>query len=222
MGLSPHGRGKLTTLADGDQVEGSIPARAGETPLPDMPTINSWVYPRTGGGNDSTEAGSPPARGLSPHGRGKPGNVCLVGYDMRVYPRTGGGNMRTSYHWKDCKGLSPHGRGKLGRLVFWSTNQGSIPARAGETYPAHDVFAPPRVYPRTGGGNMVIHIGGCPIWGLSPHGRGKLELSSLHLSAQGSIPARAGETFPRSASATPARVYPRTGGGNSVGVPVGA
>ena len=70
------------------------------------------VYPRTGGGNAFTSTKSASSRGLSPHGRGKPGQLLGRGFPLgsiparagetgsmrvtfcltTVYPRTGGGN----------------------------------------------------------------------------------------------------------------------------------
>ena len=49
--------------------------------------------------------------------------------------------------------------------------------------------------------------------GLSPHGRGKLAAEMERIRAEGSIPARAGETGAGGKSRRPEVVYPRTGGG---------
>ena len=72
MGLSPHGRGKLSLRPLGFAVARSIPARAGETRV----IWRGWslfsVYPRTGGGNLRLFLFLVLVFGLSPHGRGKP------------------------------------------------------------------------------------------------------------------------------------------------------
>ena len=132
-GLSPHGRGKHTVGRPHPTASGSIPARAGETPL-----CRFVVLPRFG---------------LSPHGRGKPpgagfhprllGSIpARAGETARrrapgpgpgVYPRTGGGNYIRSISTTPPGGLSPHGRGKHIRRQQVKLVPRSIPARAGET-----------------------------------------------------------------------------------------
>ena len=73
LGLSPHGRGKLLGKPVNFLVNGSIPARAGETIRVNVYRDIFRVYPRTGGGNTLSRAGSFAPMGLSPHGRGKRG-----------------------------------------------------------------------------------------------------------------------------------------------------
>ena len=92
------------------------------------------------------------------------------------------------------KGLSPHGRGKLGLVRQQRHRNGSIPARAGETYEFLKLIKFNRVYPRTGGGNRPVGKTPRLIHGLSPHGRGKPAGAEYGASGGGSIPARAGET----------------------------
>ena len=75
---------------------------------------------------------------------------------------------------------------------------------------------PATVYPRTGGGNASRSVETETWYGLSPHGRGKPFPSGENSAARRSIPARAGETPFPTPLAWPRRVYPRTGGGNSV------
>ena len=70
-GLSPHGRGKPTEAAPDTPPPGSIPARAGETAPRPGPAQPPPVYPRTGGGNPSSDRQTTSFSGLSPHGRGK-------------------------------------------------------------------------------------------------------------------------------------------------------
>ena len=172
-GLSQHGRGKQRQQQAIDAVGGSIPAWAGETPPFPPRTALPAVYPRMGGGNAYRPPRTRLARGLSPHGRGKPAAVVLnctdrgsipawagetavvmaVPVSPLVYPRMGGGNPSSPVGLSPSAGLSPHGRGKRtgdgGRLYA----PRSIPAWAGET-PAckgsEDFLA---VYPRMGGGN---------------------------------------------------------------------
>ena len=132
-----------------------------------------------------------------------------------VYPRTGGGNgkgLPTGCHWP---GLSPHGRGKPCNGGPMCQPRRSIPARAGETQSRAGRIWRTAVYPRTGGGNSATVERMYSIAGLSPHGRGKLADAVRPQAAQGSIPARAGETSYAPIDGIPQMVYPRTGGGNA-------
>ena len=95
----------------------------------------------------------PPARGLSPRGRGKRPSVnAALGLDRsipawagetgivnevrrikQVYPRVGGGNRERRRHICRAAGLSPRGRGKLRQKAQPFRYRRSIPAWAGET-----------------------------------------------------------------------------------------
>ena len=112
-------------------------------------------------------------------------------------------------------GLSPHGRGKRAAAAMPTPKERSIPARAGETAAGREHIADFRVYPRTGGGNRSLGNNTQAATGLSPHGRGKLDVFSNLEDGVGSIPARAGETTKLTGSVASAGVYPRTGGGNN-------
>ena len=70
------------------------------------------------------------------------------------------------------------------------------------------------VYPRVGGGNVSGGGGVRRRHGLSPRGRGKLDLEGNRYPSIGSIPAWAGETSAGGGDGRPGRVYPRVGGGN--------
>ena len=111
------------------------------------------------------------------------------------------------------EGLSPHGRGNRAGECAGAGCAGSIPARAGEPPPGTQPRGSRGVYPRTGGGTSWRSGGVRPRIGLSPHGRGNRLGFLGRQGGMGSIPARAGEPGPASASGSPPRVYPRTGGG---------
>ena len=111
-------------------------------------------------------------------------------------------------------GLSPHGRGKLHHHTLGVMPPRSIPARAGETCKSVPSLFSPRVYPRTGGGNLDILRQEYLLGGLSPHGRGKRCFCWPRVRRRRSIPARAGETSSVCAGQANPTVYPRTGGGN--------
>ena len=96
------------------------------------------------------------------------------------------------------------------------TRRRSIPAWAGET---RTELAEPyagKVYPRVGGGNRRPTIGAGALEGLSPRGRGKLQIVSRAYQRDGSIPAWAGETPSPSGRMDRKAVYPRVGGGNGI------
>ena len=155
QGLSPHGRGKLNPDTRHITWSGSIPARAGETPLRLGRGRFPAVYPRTGGGNAAPLGTGQSLMGLSPHGRGKLTAAPLAGNSSRsiparagetsptvslltpstVYPRTGGGNKHLFRGRLPHQGLSPHGRGKRDYPPVLLIPARSIPARAGETVP---------------------------------------------------------------------------------------
>ena len=90
----------------------------------------------------------------------------------------------------------------------------SIPAWAGETPQPHISLGEHPVYPRVGGGNQSRYAIGQRREGLSPRGRGKLQIGGYDDGEDRSIPAWAGETAPYRGGAGCAEVYPRVGGGN--------
>ena len=76
-GLSPRGRGKRMRRRLDHPTERSIPAWAGETFLYQRTDRAGLVYPRVGGGNSVNDIGFRLGLGLSPRGRGKPGNISV-------------------------------------------------------------------------------------------------------------------------------------------------
>ena len=114
-------------------------------------------------------------------------------------------------------GLSPHGRGKRLQRRRRRICLRSIPARAGETLPFLEPCNALEVYPRTGGGNIIVDAKTHTLNGLSPHGRGKQQCHRPETATAGSIPARAGETQTQRFAELQEVVYPRTGGGNVSG-----
>ena len=234
-GLSPRGRGKHGLVKFGGDILRSIPAWAGETRLCALHERRQWVYPRVGGGNHKINFWATEPGGLSPRGRGKPTGGATYRYTYRsipawagetlahmlkepsdeVYPRVGGGNTYSATADNGLQGLSPRGRGKLllnsaGQSPAWS-----IPAWAGETTPRRQTKPPPQVYPRVGGGNRIDMAAQRLRAGLSPRGRGKLEVGGWECGRQGSIPAWAGETTRQARYSRHFMVYPRVGGGNA-------
>ena len=196
-GLSPRGRGKRPVSAWARKRRRSIPAWAGETMRGAFGGIGAEVYPRVGGGNVADQAVVIASGGLSPRGRGKragpnqgkiqgrsipawageTGKALGVACRWWVYPRVGGGNAAMNDQLQDHRGLSPRGRGKPLALPRFVRRHRSIPAWAGETRGrAHRANIRP-VYPRVGGGNVIVIYLSVHVAGLSPRGRGKLSAS---------------------------------------------
>ena len=191
-GLSPRVRGNLHAGDGVQQLQGSIPARAGEP----MSWPPSWprgtVYPRACGGTLVYAAWSPNADGLSPRVRGNPPRGSASGFSFgsiparagepttrtfimasaKVYPRACGGTA-----WKCCSpsgsiGLSPRVRGNRRGPIPREGGDRSIPARAGEPWPIAQTCTPSGVYPRACGGTRSGKPGSLPLEGLSPRVRG--------------------------------------------------
>ena len=234
-GLSPRGRGNRRLRRRPRLGIGSIPARAGEPIRPKCCTRPSGVYPRAGGGTIAFLPRDQWRWGLSPRGRGNPlhlfathlpaGSIPARAGEpppsnfkrchMWVYPRAGGGTRAFNLSRSALPGLSPRGRGNHSGVLKITGGTGSIPARAGE--PEHHLRdgAPDRVYPRAGGGTLVILETPASWAGLSPRGRGNRLGAAGWEGLPGSIPARAGEPSSGCSGESSAWVYPRAGGGTA-------
>ena len=90
-----------------------------------------------------------------------------------VYPRPCGGNSEVTDEERWQRGLSPPVRGKPFSVSDTSAPYGSIPARAGETYPGKSSLGLFTVYPRPCGGNLPDDWEEEGVEGLSPPVRGK-------------------------------------------------
>ena len=95
----------------------------------------------------------------------------------------------------------------------YNSQQGSIPACAGE--PSYDANATHAlmVYPRVCGGTSLVHDKRDNWLGLSPRVRGNRGLCAFPIDGRRSIPACAGEPFQRRFQIRKRRVYPRVCGG---------
>ena len=195
-GLSPRGRGNLPEARRRRRDGGSIPAWAGEP-------ASKQRFTRTQG----------------------------------VYPRVGGGTLPLMNSARRSSGLSPRGRGNLPEARRRRRDGGSIPAWAGEPASKQRFTRTQGVYPRVGGGTWTGAGEERRRWGLSPRGRGNLFrfervdvivgsipawAGNPHRLLQperglGSIPAWAGEPDRRASAAVRQPVYPRVGGGTTVG-----
>ena len=183
-------------MGAGRQVQGSIPAHAGEPLHPPIPPISPEVYPRPCGGTDSVRLHLFPLCGLSPPMRG---NQPLIAYHRhhcgsipahagepvesdalyqgaKVYPRPCGGTSQRGYRRANLRGLSPPMRGNRTEMIRYCSDHGSIPAHAGEPETGGGSNRRPTVYPRPCGGTVGrTPVSGCAR-GLSP----PMRLTALH------------------------------------------
>ncbi len=143
---------------------------------------------------------------------GKPPGTNGGPAPVRVYPRVGGETACCKFGCCDRHGLSPRGRGNRRtsrRRTCW---MGSIPAWAGKPADRPALGQHAEVYPRVGGETEYAPPSIVVYTGLSPRGRGNLDVPGQWRIASGSIPAWAGKP-PRPAADVPYRaVYPRVGG----------
>ncbi len=240
-GLSPRVRGNRRTVHGAPQLDGSIPARAGEPCC--ARTCPRWnrVYPRACGGTNAQGRSNDTNGGLSPRVRGnpaktRPGRVRMRSIPARageptgrwsalrasrVYPRACGGTGAALGVALGAEGLSPRVRGNPTNSPGVSAIIRSIPARAGE--PPDPCWGTlwTRVYPRACGGTAPM----CRLlrrpWGLSPRVRGNRQAVAVHGLCYGSIPARAGEPSSEYIEAARGAVYPRACGGTLSGTRIG-
>ena len=89
-GLSPRVRGNRDLLHDPQGYRRSIPACAGEPPVPSGEPDGPRVYPRVCGGTPAAAAARGPAVGLSPRVRGNPGQEQRQAEQVRSIPACAG------------------------------------------------------------------------------------------------------------------------------------
>ena len=216
-GLSPRVRGNPVCSAPGARHAGSIPACAGEPGWPGSPQTPTMVYPRVCGGTQVTIMGdntlgglSPRVRGnlsapLFPHPRrgsipacaGEPAPSIRNTAPAAVYPRVCGGTQPQCAVVYHRQGLSPRVRGNLAAVGQQAVRDRSIPACAGEPFPAVRGKCAARVYPRVCGGTLCAARRHGGRHGLSPRVRGNRISERFLCSLSGSIPACAGEPVSR-------------------------
>ena len=232
-GLSPRVRGNPGRSSLDHQLEGAIPASAGEPTGRRNPSCRRRGYPRECGGTDRAVGAGQVAAGLSPRVRGNPARHpgVEIGHgaipasagepdsfrqpdaSRRGYPRECGGTQRRPPFAAGSGGLSPRVRGNPPCRSPTPHGTGAIPASAGE---------PPRVrmrswpawgYPRECGGTQVLLDLPSTVEGLSPRVRGNRSRPTPAVSSRRAIPASAGEPAGDPAPPHAAAGYPRECGG---------
>ena len=212
-GLSPRGRGNPNQAIWSPITAGSIPAWAGE-PVALNPSgcLVKGLSPR-GRGNLNRLSRPIGQQGSIPAWAGEPRGQRICRFSSGVYPRVGGGTDSGFFGAGRKNGLSPRGRGNP--LLIWGgkIRVRSIPAWAGEPNWNGEIRAGIGVYPRVGGGTRNRHRARRTTIGLSPRGRGNLQILARSIGHQGSIPAWAGEPQLEIMIDDGHKVYPRVGGG---------
>ena len=136
-----------------------------------------------------------------------------------VYPRVCGGTASSIGVLASCQGLSPRVRGNRHRRQRNDLQRRSIPACAGEPYPAYGRPQPVQVYPRVCGGTHQVNGRGGAHQGLSPRVRGNRYNHQVPCARKGSIPACAGEPRNVKVCVPVVPVYPRVCGGTRPAFP---
>ena len=235
QGLSPRVRGNPYPTVRRQQLDGSIPACAGEPPAADNCRLRGEVYPRVCGGTTARSALVGVGWGLSPRVRGNRRRSCSVRASFgsipacageplasgcadivrEVYPRVCGGTGWRCGCACGVGGLSPRVRGNQLAGFPYDRNERSIPACAGEPRRGWCWRVRWRVYPRVCGGTALTMLSPTGMPGLSPRVRGNLSPPTDHQQPEGSIPACAGEPRIGADGKAPNRVYPRVCGGTA-------
>ena len=152
--------------------------------------------------------------GSIPACAGEPRCAATEPICWRVYPRVCGGTVSWIMAPVPASGLSPRVRG--GTIPACISRRRSIPACAGEPWPARTATIMMPVYPRVCGGTPN-GVGTFDVdKGLSPRVRGNPFAPRTGIGRPGSIPACAGEPHSIRATAMCSRVYPRVCGGTSL------
>ena len=237
-GSSPRVRGKRLKAIALALIGRIIPARAGQTRGSRVSRVLCSDHPRACGANSSRSLFRSFELGSSPRVRGKPCR-CSVRWPVgRIIPARAGQTSTqkcTTVAWSDhpracgangsvsCvrsweTGSSPRVRGKPQHRVYAHGDGRIIPARAGQTSTPISRTSQTSDHPRACGANpaQVCALQVCA--GSSPRVRGKpRDRQPLPVGGR-IIPARAGQTRPRSRARLSIPDHPRACGANTVSV----
>ena len=234
-GRSPLARGRPGEYQQGDRGAGSIPARAGQTCGWRASMWSVRVDPRSRGADRLDDWREVVEQGRSPLARGRPcrskprrvgvgsiparagqthsraGAVSKPGVD----PRSRGADYTVSAPHELEAGRSPLARGRPGPPARQALRTGSIPARAGQTSTWSPARCTRRVDPRSRGADVADELDRRDGQGRSPLARGRLNARRGEGQADGSIPARAGQTGAGRSGSLGSVVDPRSRGADA-------
>ena len=213
LGLSPRVRGNRALAASVRQVNGPIPAGAGEPRRSIGKPIELGAYPRGCGGTIAMNNLIIISQGLSPRvrgnlgsssscnasigpipaGAGEPEIECADLPRIRAYPRGCGGTAPGFGNNARHAGLSPRVRGNRVGAADPCRAEGPIPAGAGEPRAEAVKGGGNGAYPRGCGGTICMQGAAVAAEGLSPRVRGNRADTRRKGYSWGPIPAGAGE-----------------------------
>ena len=213
-GSSPRVRGKPHADYSAAARDRLIPACAGKTAASLPITRSSQAHPRVCGENDATDKFQNTLKGSSPRVRGKLLHDCFNSSIIRLIPACAGKTLRLSLRWGVARahprvcgenarslypitlssGSSPRVRGKLSAGRHFAGQVGLIPALAGKTLWAGNMFSGIWAHPRAGGEGDAREVRSVPSGGSSPRWRGKPYLRPIKHASARLIPALAGKT----------------------------
>ena len=172
-------RGTPSTVRRAGRRSRIIPAHAGNTSYSDANYMSNWDHPRACGEHEAAVTGGLTDAGSSPRMRGTPSGCRRPTWPPRIIPAHAGNtrvrsgrarrlsdhpracgehNMRSYQYWM-YRGSSPRMRGTLGISMFSHTNDGIIPAHAGNTLGLLIIIPNYRDHPRACGEHPVCADG---------------------------------------------------------------
>jgi len=151
-------------------------------------------------------------KGLIPARAGNTGGGGGDAVVFGAHPRSRGEHLYAQIKLLDGGGSSPLARGTPEEEPQPVPARGLIPARAGNTTPTMRVFLPWRAHPRSRGEHVCTSVDKPGVRGSSPLARGTLNRHRSGLSADGLIPARAGNTQLNRRGILKNRAHPRSRG----------
>ena len=234
-GSSPHARGTVVFRLPEGGVGGIIPACAGNSGRGRDPRGGHGDHPRMRGEQRACRQGTSPGSGSSPHARGTDavlivelavhgiipacaGNSGRCGdrrHRRRDHPRMRGEQWCLLCSTAYRRGSSPHARGTDADSGAPLLLLGIIPACAGNSRQPFDASSKAQDHPRMRGEQSKLVPALRALLGSSPHARGTVLRRTGGMMARRIIPACAGNSHARRASARGSRDHPRMRGEQS-------
>ena len=212
VGSSPRARG---AQVGGDRLErplGIIPACAGSTAGTPTSSTSTGDHPRVRGEHDENSEPVGQVAGSSPRARGALAVLGDGDGGGGIIPACAGSTTPRSPGYAPPGGSSPRARGARGETRQQQRRVGIIPACAGSTCSHRSWRRSTRDHPRVRGEHFVVTCVMLNAAGSSPRARGAPPRRARTPCARGIIPACAGSTSARIASAPKRRDHPRVRG----------